>query len=118
MPICFGSVVSKKLTKSTQEMYDPQTDSKNLCNLCFEIIQGKKMKCLNSHCDLIAHVICLSKYFLKSAKEYIPVEGECPRCEKLYLWGDLVRKMKGCYDNLDVEIDVTLADELYCSDTE
>ncbi|XP_971859.2 structure-specific endonuclease subunit slx1 [Tribolium castaneum] len=96
MPICYGPVISKKIPSVVTLSHET-----NFCYLCNdEVFNG--MKCLNFECDLNAHVICLSKCFLKGG-DYVPVEGRCPKCCQPCLWGDLVRRFKG-YHNQDVEI--------------
>lgn len=57
-------------------------------------------------------MICLSKKFLQKG-EFIPIEGKCPKCGEIFLWGDLIRKYKGCYENLDITLD---CDEIYDSE--
>lgn len=100
MPICYGNVISKKLPDSTaQEEY--QTDT--VCCICYETIVGKPLQCLKKDCKAVSHIICLSQHFLDKG-EYIPIEGKCPKCEEVFLWGDLVRKYKGCYGNLDLTV--------------
>lgn len=99
MPICYGNVISKKLSDSDA----PDQHIDGVCCICRETIVGKPLQCLKKDCMAVSHVICLSQYFLEKG-EYIPVEGKCPKCGEVYLWGDLVRKYKGCYGNLDVTI--------------
>lgn len=118
MPICQGPVVSKKIQKNAE---DPEevTDQCNssYCNLCFKLNEGKSLKCLNSNCNLNSHVICLSKYFLGKG-DYVPIEGRCPKCGGTFLWGDIIRKYKGCYNTLDLRINIDSANDFYCSDSD
>ncbi|KAJ8916627.1 hypothetical protein NQ315_000272 [Exocentrus adspersus] len=116
MPICQGPVVSKKIQKNIESV-NPAIVSVGNCNICFKHNEGRSLKCLNTSCDLSCHVICLSKYFLEEG-QYVPVQGRCPKCKGTFLWGDIVRKYKGCYNNLDLQIDVGSVDNLYCSDSE
>lgn len=70
------------------------------CGLCMKVIENPdiKLTCLNQKCDLVSHLKCLSELFLESG-EYVPIEGDCPFCCQRLLWGDLIRKMKGCQDH-------------------
>ncbi|VEN34807.1 unnamed protein product [Callosobruchus maculatus] len=115
MPICHGPVISKKVGSLKKGAIEEQV--LNLCNICYELIDEKQMRCLNLNCDLNSHIVCLSKYFLQPG-EYVPVEGKCPKCKHTFLWGDLVRKYKGCYNNLDMELALDNANEFYYSDSE
>lgn len=48
----------------------------------------------NRGCEMVAHLACLAEYFLDEAEEndrLIPVSGECPACNRVLLWGELVR---------------------------
>lgn len=117
MPICYGPVISKKLqqTKDTEDTVDiPMKTSCYVCNE--EVVNG--LKCLSPECDLIGHAVCLSKCFLKDENEYVPVEGKCPKCETNYLWGDLIRKFKGCYNTTNLVLNVDAGDDFYGSDSE
>lgn len=68
------------------------------CVVCGKHIEsGKGLKCLHPNCEMISHIACLSKLFLHEG-EYIPVSGNCPKCAQYLLWGELVRKYRGCYD--------------------
>lgn len=61
------------------------------------------MECLNVTCKAMSHVVCLAKCFLEKG-EYVPIQGKCPNCFSVFLWGDLVKKYNGCYGNLDVTL--------------
>ncbi|XP_022911540.1 structure-specific endonuclease subunit slx1 isoform X2 [Onthophagus taurus] len=71
MPICIGGVISKKVAKQAEN------DSNELisCVICDKKIEGKALRCLRKSCDLISHVICLSRFFLRLG-EYVPIEGD------------------------------------------
>jgi structure-specific endonuclease subunit SLX1 len=104
MPIAYGPVVSKKIDHSqdTSSQTSIQDDDEPVCvcSLCYEVVcPSEKMLCLSPGCLLVAHVICLAKTFLKG-NAILPIEGHCPACDSHLLWGDLVRKKKGCYNNL------------------
>ncbi|KAJ0173229.1 hypothetical protein K1T71_011405 [Dendrolimus kikuchii] len=92
MTICHGPVKSKNLKKSS-----PAVNINEECLLCSKHIQSSqsKLTCLNPSCNLITHITCLADLFL-SPGDYVPIEGDCPFCNKKLKWGDLIRKMKGC----------------------
>jgi structure-specific endonuclease subunit SLX1 len=114
MPICYGSVISKKVPSSLSHTSE---ETIIFCHFCRDDVVGG-MKCLNPECTVVGHVICFSKCFIKEKGEYVPVEGECPGCLKVYLWGDLVRKFRGCYNSEDVMIRTEAGDDFYGSDSE
>lgn len=115
MPICSGPVISKKITNEIKDK--PGSPEALICQLCSQFIENKKMSCLNPNCGLVSHVICLSVHFLDK-NEYVPIEGKCPRCNENYLWGDIVRKFKGCYNDLNIKISTENANDFYSSDSE
>lgn len=119
MPILYGSVVSKKLDKtSTNSQGNDSEDDSGICSICKTAINDKKLSCLNSKCALISHMICLANYY-KTESDYVPVEGKCPFCAETYLWGDIIRKYKGCYNNCDIKINTNNAEnDFYSSDSE
>ena len=53
---------------------------------------------------MAAHVVCLSNAFLEPG-QFLPIEGECPLCQKTLLWGELIRKKNGCCDLQTAESD-------------
>ncbi|KRT78230.1 hypothetical protein AMK59_6702 [Oryctes borbonicus] len=119
MPICYGPVISKKVAKQHNSDSDPEDLHKRIkyCYICNEeIFDNKELTCLNSECDLVSHIICLSKHFLDPG-EYVPVEGVCPKCKETFLWGDIVRKYKGCYGTLNLTLNVN-GDDFYSSDSD
>lgn len=116
MPISCGSVETKRLPKDIKSKeVEEETTTSFTCQLCFECIENKKLSCLNPSCDFLSHVLCLGNYILESG-EYVPIEGNCPKCEQNFLWGDIIRKYKGC-DNLNIVFN-GIADDFYSSDSE
>ena len=52
------------------------------------------------------HLICLAAHFRRTGSEknsqfFIPVDGQCPVCDRYMFWGDIIRKKKGCYEDLE-----------------
>lgn len=102
MPIVYGPVTSKKLPASTQLETIYETQTNNECYRCHSIIEQEDlMICVNPKCDINCHVICFSKYFSCDSNDIVPIEGDCPSCKVHLLWGDVVRKKKGCYKDLE-----------------
>lgn len=102
MPMCYGKVISKKIDKasSNRVVNEMETLDKSLkfCSICGSCLEGKELvSCIKPNCSLTAHVICLANIFSKDM--ILPVEGTCPVCNTNILWGDLIRKKLGCYDN-------------------
>ena len=118
MPIAFGPVRSKKVkdkkkSKADQvETEDRSDPSKNMCNVCGRHVAGNELiTCLYPTCAAVSHILCLAKKFTnKEGAGLVPVSGDCPSCGGLELWGNLIRKKRGCYEDLE-EID---EDELDC----
>lgn len=113
MPICYGCVISKKLTKDDC-CEETQQLQQHYCCCCNETIDEQPLVCLKSTCSSTSHLFCLSKRFLKCG-EYIPIDGDCPKCGEIFLWGDLIRKYKGCYGNMDITVNCI---EIFDSDSE
>ncbi|KAK4878469.1 hypothetical protein RN001_010975 [Aquatica leii] len=116
MPFCYGTVIAKKLT-SVNENHEKLKNKINTCVICSKTILDKPLHCVKPTCSLISHLWCLAEYYLEDG-EYVPVEGCCPVCNQTFLWGDYIRKYKGCYENLDIVIDTDLALEVSASDSE
>lgn len=112
MAITSGPVVSKKIpskNKAKETDEDLFDDCMTVtCHFCREqCSEDDLMKCLVRDCSLEAHSICLAKHFLSDDPSHIvPVSGSCPICDANVLWGDLVRKKNGCYQQLGEEQDV------------
>lgn len=88
-----GPVKAKQLKKVRKESH---TATYIECLLCSGYLNSDdKLTCLNASCELVAHLTCLADLFLAPG-EYVPIGGNCPFCNAKLLWGDLIRKMKGC----------------------
>ena len=102
----------KKSKKNDEKGDDDQIDSTPLlCGLCFENIPViDQVKCLNTKCESAYHLVCLANSFRAKAEEsdelgrkfFLPIDGNCPVCEAYVLWGDVIRKKKGCYKDVNV----------------
>ncbi|KAI4477196.1 hypothetical protein M0804_013017 [Polistes exclamans] len=110
MPICYGQVLPRKVTKespikennveSTMEDHIPAL----VCSICGLISEkNNSIRCIKPNCRLIAHLICLAKRFSKD-DQILPIEGTCPSCNTNVLWGDLIKKMIGCYQDLQSNV--------------
>lgn len=69
------------------------------CNLCFKDIDIVDLKsfttCLYENCNLLVHITCLAKEFLKNDDDhFIPISGNCIKCAKLLWWRDIVLGVK------------------------
>lgn len=105
MPICYGKVTSRKVKQSQRTednvlSQEPHFPVGKLCFLCAAAItEMDSIACIKPKCILTAHLICLAKAFCKDGM-ILPIEGTCPICKTNVLWGDLIRKKNGCYQNL------------------
>lgn len=103
IPILYGPLKAVKAIK--QQFGNKNCNISAFCNLCDKKIFGtESIICVNEDCRMTFHILCLAKYFLKNEKcftdtqpeEYteqiVPVEGTCPVCESVILWGDLIHK--------------------------
>ena len=77
-----------------------------LCGLCFETVPSlDQVQCLSPKCASVYHMICLSKDFCQKSNEsrtfFLPIDGHCPVCNVFTLWGDIIRKKKGCYQDVN-----------------
>ena len=50
-------------------------------------------------------MVCLSTNFCNKSNEsrtfFLPIDGHCPVCNVYMLWGDIIRKKKGCYEDIN-----------------
>ncbi|XP_066257724.1 structure-specific endonuclease subunit slx1 [Euwallacea similis] len=115
MPICYGPVISKQLPKLKLTQQDLPTNS-DTCYVCLKPVEiSRKVTCLESICTATFHIICMSKNFLAD-DQYVPIEGNCPKCKNHFLWGDIVRKFMGCYRNIDFKMNVEGGNDFYDSE--
>ncbi|XP_034937224.1 structure-specific endonuclease subunit slx1 [Chelonus insularis] len=113
MPISCGKIeakkigwVQKQINKNDKKKKNNDDFLSNLsqrirqeCDICLEYINDDdKVTCVKENCKLVAHIICLSKKF-RSDDKILPINGICPVCKELILWGDIVKKKIGCYIN-------------------
>lgn len=104
MPIRCGRITCKRKTNEIDLDIVLSQNTIQFCDICDNIIEKpleQMITCINSCCKLVSHVICLAEVFLKGNEnkgQVIPVAGTCPVCHKEFLWGDLIRKKKGCCD--------------------
>lgn len=113
MVITYGRVAVKKVPENIGNNETVDENNKELCYFCGLSVDGRsKLTCLSQYCNLISHLICLSEFFMKNSNEIIPIEGDCPLCYTHVLWGDLIRKKKGCYKNLtDINDPLSTSDD-------
>lgn len=130
MAIAYGLVKSKNLVKSKTVKKDnqdervqdkgdkPETvDEDDLCYsqstkharcaVCCKRIQATTdttVTCYYPKCSVQSHITCLADSFLTRKGEItthiLPVDGPCPRCKQVLIWGDVIRHKHGCYQNL------------------
>ncbi|XP_059211356.1 structure-specific endonuclease subunit SLX1 [Centropristis striata] len=88
MPIAYGTVRAKK----KQQQSAGEEGKTSRCCLCKEPLKAsEKLSCLDPSCRMKSHVVCLAKRFLrKDSSHLLPVEGECPVCQRSVLWGTLI----------------------------
>ena len=113
MPVLYGQIKAVKLKKKSKKKTteEPEDSTPLLCGLCFENVPVMDLvKCLSTKCESAYHLVCLANSFRARAEEtdelgrkyFLPIDGNCPVCDVYVLWGDLIRKKKGCYQNVNV----------------
>ncbi|XP_011163360.2 structure-specific endonuclease subunit slx1 [Solenopsis invicta] len=118
MPICYGKITSCKVKQKAkkdnilQESHLPMEKSPMFCSLCdSNVTEEDSITCIKPKCLLIVHLICLAKEFCKEM--ILPIEGTCPACKSNVLWGDLIRKKNGCYQDLkEISTDFSSDDDI------
>ena len=100
MPIAYGPVIVKKIKKTKSSELSEDLAIKN-CNICSEVIAVQdKIICLYKNCKSASHILCLAKHFTENDESLIPIQGKCPKCDGVQMWGNLIRKKRGCYEEL------------------
>lgn len=54
------------------------------------------LSCPDHHCEMVAHLTCLSNSFLRAEGNHdalVPIGGQCPCCTKQLHWVDLVKEL-------------------------
>ena len=109
MPIVSGPVKSKKVSRvrrGPELIADHVDDDDNHeCNVCSGRVRGEdRLVCLYPRCGAVTHILCLASEFTRGrgqGEPVVPVSGACPTCGGEELWGNLVRKRRGCYEELE-----------------
>ncbi|XP_043373006.1 structure-specific endonuclease subunit SLX1 isoform X3 [Dermochelys coriacea] len=110
MPLAFGPVrvlgrAGGRRKQGQEELSPPPGQAAQCCTLCLKRLQDvddPPLRCFHSGCPLAAHPACLAREFLREEpQQFLPVEGRCPGCKNLLLWGDLIRYHQGCYGDLE-----------------
>ena len=116
MPVLYGQVKSVKLKKkkmansdnSSEQLENPPSPA-SICGICFDTVsQDSQVQCLNPKCQSVYHIVCLGDHFRQSANEsrayFLPLDGQCKVCDIYMLWGDIIRKKKGCYQQSEIVV--------------
>jgi len=107
MPIVHGPVKSKNETtkrkkKSADNVEVNEDISDVLCNICYTTVTvSQKVTCLYPKCGAISHILCLGMVFTKDTEDILPIKGNCPTCGGEEIWGNIIRKKRGCYEELE-----------------
>jgi len=111
MPIVHGPVKSmkvgkkksKKGSKKAEEVEEIPEESEGdlLCNICItDVTVSQKVTCLYPKCEAVSHILCLGMVFTKNTEDILPIKGDCPTCGGEEIWGNIIRKKRGCYEEL------------------
>ena len=84
----------------------------NICALCTQNISSKEeiVSCISPKCKTISHIACLAQHFRETSQEknkldyLLPIDGTCPVCDFHCLWGDIVKKKKGFFEDLPFKL--------------
>ncbi|KAJ9065843.1 Slx4p interacting protein [Entomophthora muscae] len=91
IPITFGSL-NLVFPPVAQKPSSPSDADPRHCYSCQK--SGYQMvKCLNSACQGVFHLSCLASRFSLGTLFIIPIQGECPKCSHMLVWGNLIQSM-------------------------
>ena len=84
----------------------------NICGLCTQNVSSKEemVSCISPKCRAISHITCLAQHFRQTTQEknrldyILPIDGTCPVCDFHCLWGDIVKKKKGFFEDLPFKV--------------
>eukprot|EP00698_Gefionella_okellyi_P024532 TRINITY_DN8685_c0_g1_i1.p1 TRINITY_DN8685_c0_g1~~TRINITY_DN8685_c0_g1_i1.p1 ORF type:complete len:291 (-),score=17.53 TRINITY_DN8685_c0_g1_i1:71-943(-) len=72
-----------------------QTYEPHSCVICLEeVAKADLLGCTRPKCSMVAHIRCLSEWFLGASKRLLPTSGTCPSCRMLIPWCDVVCKLR------------------------
>uniref|UniRef100_A0A1B6FGG6 Structure-specific endonuclease subunit SLX1 C-terminal domain-containing protein n=1 Tax=Cuerna arida TaxID=1464854 RepID=A0A1B6FGG6_9HEMI len=100
MPVTIGPVCTRKVPVDTAE--EPVIQGLVKCHICCRTVTNEdSLYCVIPKCPCVSHIMCLARHFLgNNSEEILPVEGTCPVCNSSLLWGDVIRKKKGCFKHI------------------
>jgi len=120
MAISYGPIAAKKakLTKSKKandivvDWPEEVITEDNICGLCTQNFSSKEeiVSCISPKCKTISHIACLAQHFRETSQEknkldyLLPIDGTCPVCDFHCLWGDIVKKKKGFFEDLPFKL--------------
>ena len=89
------------------------------CGLCTQLISSEHdlVTCISPKCGAASHITCLAQHFRQTSENkskldyFLPVDGTCPVCDFQCLWGDIIKKKKGCYQNIPFKMDGSSDDD-------
>lgn len=108
MAISGGPIQANRKTKGKTPTTAPEPEEDLICGLCFQTVSHPdRVQCLSPRCQSVFHLVCLAERFRQTSSNsedgrcyYLPIDGSCPVCEFRCLWGDIIRKRKGCFKDL------------------
>jgi len=116
MAITYGPIEAAKKKSNSKKAKGKDAEEEDLsdevllCGLCVEpVTLADEARCISPKCQSVSHLVCLAEHFRKTSNAsgtvcgrtgFLPVDGACPVCDFRCLWGDIIRKKKGCFENL------------------
>ena len=103
---CFNFPTPTLGAKTTQQKEGGKEEESLICNICsLAVAEAEQVRCLYPTCGAVSHILCLAQAFTKDPTQLLPVLGDCPTCGREELWGNIIRKRRGCYQNLQEEVE-------------
>jgi structure-specific endonuclease subunit SLX1 len=85
----------KEYVKKAKDVVDFEREG--TCSICHKDLEhdaGIYTICPNPGCEIVTHMTCLSKHFLKDDDDsMVPINGTCPSCKAELRWVDVVKEL-------------------------